>query len=286
MLLKRWQAMRQLARSVSFHRRGSLGAFGEDHSMADAGTLWPALGAAVGAALGVVAKSLWDRFAGWRSDIPLETWKIRTHQLERRLSEFYWPLYACLMRDNVVWPVVFYHLRPRHDREQPTWATRLPEEARLKLSQEIEAKALLPNHIDAVGIIRSSIHLANADAEFLALLAKYIRHVDAYTSLRSAGIRDADPIDVDEPFPAGLSEAVEARLQRYQAEYEELLRDKGVADFRKTAVTEVLGGLRPHRLQRCRNLDLCSTCRSGPDRFCDHQPRKRRQIVVSMGETR
>jgi hypothetical protein len=128
---------------------------------------------------------------------------------------------------------VFYDLRPRHDRERPAWAKALSDDSRRKLSQEIETKVLLPNHVDAVGIIRSSIHLANADGEFLELLAKYMRHVDAYTSLRSAGMMGVDPIDVGEPYPEGLSEAVEARLRKYQAEYEELLREKGVADLRK-----------------------------------------------------
>jgi hypothetical protein len=206
--------------------------------MADT-TLWSALGGAFGGAAGVIAKSLWDRYVGWKSSIPLETWKIRTHELERRLSKFYWPLYARLMRDDVVWKVVFHDLRPRQDSEQPPWATRMSEDARRALSREIEAKVLLPNHTEAVGIIRSSIHLANADADFLALLGKYVRHVDAYSSLRSAGISDQDPIDVGEPYPPGLSEAVEVKLRGYQAEYEELLREKGVVDFRQAAVSQV-----------------------------------------------
>jgi hypothetical protein len=213
--------------------------------MADAISLWSALGGAFGAAAAVMAKSLWDKYAGWQSGVPIETWKIRAHQLERRLSEFYWPLYARLMRDDVVWQIVFYDLRPRHDREQPDWAKRLPEEDRRKLSQEIETKVLLPNHVEAVGIIRSSIHLANADSDLLALLAKYIRHVDAYTSLRSAGITDTDPIDVGEPYPQGLSDAVNARLKKYQADYEELVREKGIADFRRDISAGVADAARP-----------------------------------------
>ncbi len=46
------------------------------------------------------------------------------------------------MRDDVVWPLVFYHPRARDDREQPAWAKRLPKEPRTKLSEQIEAKAL------------------------------------------------------------------------------------------------------------------------------------------------
>jgi hypothetical protein len=118
----------------------------------DLTALWSALGAGFGAAAGVVAKSLWDRYAGWQSEVPFEAWKLRSHQLERRLSEFYWPLYARLLRDDIVWKKVFYELRPRHDRERPAWAQALSEDSRRKLSQEIEAKVLLPNHVDAASI--------------------------------------------------------------------------------------------------------------------------------------
>ena len=120
-----------------------------------------------------------------------------------------------------------------------------PKKSRRKLSEEIEAKVLLPNHTEAVNIIRHRIHLANADAEFLDVLSRYMRHVDVYTALHSAGIT-ADPMNVDEPYPHGLSQAVEARLKRYQADYDELLREKGVVDFR----TEIAAEVRPKRAER------------------------------------
>lgn len=207
--------------------------------MADNSGAWAAIGAAAGSALGLVAKSYWDRYVGWRAGVPIQTWKIRTAQLERRLSQFYWPLYVRLLRDDVVWTKVFFDLRPRHDRALPDWALSMGEDDRRKLSQEIEAKVLLPNHQEAVGIIRSSIHLANADKEFEELLARYVRHVDAYASLRSAGITTADPLDVGEPYPLGLTAAVEARMRKYQAEYEELLRAKGVLDLRRELSQEL-----------------------------------------------
>ena len=199
--------------------------------MADPTPFWSASAGLVGAVVGVIAKWLWDSSFGWRSGIPIETWRTRAHQLERRVSEFYWPLYARLMRDDVVWQKVFIDLRSRNDREPPAWIKNLDEESRRKLSRELESKVLLPNHIEAVNIIRSSIHLANADSQFLDLLSRYVRHVDAYTSLRSSGLTDTDPIDVGEPYPPGLSDAVVARLRKYQADYDELMREKGVADF-------------------------------------------------------
>ena len=127
--------------------------------------LWTTICGAVGAACGVAAKTLWDMYAGWRSNVPIETWKIRAHQLERRLSEFYWPLHSRLMRDDVIWRKVFYDLRPNSGQKPPDWAAGMSMDARQKLAEEIEAKVLLPNHLEAVGIIQSAIHLANADVE-------------------------------------------------------------------------------------------------------------------------
>jgi hypothetical protein len=134
-----------------------------------------------------------------------------------------------LVRDDVVWKKVFYDLRPNDS--PPEWSSCLSEELRRSLSKEIERKVLLPNHEEAVRVIRSSIHLANADPEFIDLLMRYVKHVDVYSSLRSAGL-EVDPLAVGEPYPSGLSKAVYARLKKYQADYDELVREKGVMDFR------------------------------------------------------
>ena len=88
----------------------------------------------------------------------------------------------------------------------------------------------MPNHTEAVAIIRTNIHLANADQAFEDLLARYVRHVDVYTSLRSAG-SNLNPFDVGEAFPPGLSDAVRNRLRQYQRQYEELLQDRGILDL-------------------------------------------------------
>jgi hypothetical protein len=132
----------------------------------------PWLTGAAGTVLGAVFKSLWDKYFGWQSAIPIETWKIRTSQLGRLLSEFYWPLYVRLMRDDVVWEKVFYDLRRGNDRSSG-WARDISADDKNKLSREIEAKVLLPNHLEAIGIIRSSIHLAECDGEFLYLKNTY-----------------------------------------------------------------------------------------------------------------
>jgi hypothetical protein len=196
--------------------------------MADV-TFWSLLSAAVGFG----AKALWDSYSGYRDKVRLESWKIKTGELERRLSQFYWPLYAHLQRDDVIWQKVFYDLNSSAKSKKPRWIKNLSEDEQQRLGHEIENKILLPNHAEAVSVIRSFIHLANADSEFEDMLFRYVRHVDVYTSLRSAGC-DVNPIDVGEEYPAGLSEAVRNRLVTYQHEYETLLQDRGVLDLRKT----------------------------------------------------
>jgi hypothetical protein len=81
------------------------------------------------------------------------------------------------------------------------------------------------------------IHLANAGSQFEDMLIRYVRHVDVYTSFRSAGC-DLNPIDVGEEFPAGFREAVRDRLLTYQREYEALLQDREVLDLRRGHHTE------------------------------------------------
>lgn len=189
-------------------------------------TLW----SVVSGALGFGIKALWDSYAGYQDKVRLETWKLRIDELERRLSQFYWPLYIRLQRDDVIWRKVFFDLSPWSKREKPAWVAELSEDDQKKLAKEIEDKVLLPNHAETVTIIRSAIHLANADPVFEDMLVRYIRHADAYSSLRSAG-SDLSPKAIGEKFPDGLTEAVRDRLTKYQKQYEELLRDRGLLDL-------------------------------------------------------
>lgn len=193
--------------------------------MADV-TLW----SIVSAAFGFGAKALWDSYVGFRDDVRLESWKIRADELEKRLSQFYWPLYARLQRDEVIWQKVFYDLRSLSTRQKPGWVALLSDAEQQKLRKEIETQVLIPNHAEAAAIIKSAMHLANADPQFEELLVRYVRHVDVYTSLRSVG-SNLNPIDVGEEFPTGLTQAVQERLHKYQREYEALLQDRGVLNL-------------------------------------------------------
>jgi hypothetical protein len=181
--------------------------------------------AALFTALGVLCKSLWDSYAGFLDKTRLERWKIDVAQKERQLSEFFWPLYFHLMKDDKIWDNVFLDLRPRGDRVAPTWIKNVPNGKRLELSREIETKVLIPNHVAAVEIIASKMHLACAEQQLEDLLLKYVRHVEIYRALKSVGLNDVDPADAGEPYPVGLTEAVKKQLLEHQRVYDQLIQD-------------------------------------------------------------
>jgi hypothetical protein len=194
---------------------------------------------ALWAALGFGLKSIVDSFFSRRNQVTMESWKIRARILEQRLSEFYWPLYAALMRDQLLWQKVFEDLRAPAG-QGPEWLQRVADDQRRQLSVNLESGVLLPNHLAAVQVIREKMHLANADNAFETLLGRYVRHVDIYDALRKTGIDNVDPMNVGEAFPHDLTEEVKARLDRYQAEEEGLLRERGLLDL-STARTKLIG---------------------------------------------
>ena len=167
-------------------------------------------------ACGFAIKTLWDAYVQKRQSIELESWKIRVSELEKRLSQFYWPIYLRLQRDNVVWRKIL-------DRENQT------DEGRKQLACQIEGGVLLPNHEEILRIIENNAHLAGLDKEFEKLLLSYVRHVDVYRSIRAIGIKDRDPINFGEPYPKEFFPALEKRLIACQEEYDQALRTQGIA---------------------------------------------------------
>lgn len=168
--------------------------------------------ALVSVAAGFALKAAWSAWIDKQKAIELETWKLQVSQLEKRLSQFYWPIYIRLQRDNVVWQKIL----DQSDTE------------RMKLAFQVEQGVLLPNHEEIVKIIESNIHLAVLDEGFESQVLAYLRHIDVYRSIRTVGIKDKDPIHFGEPYPHGFFAAVQERLNRYQNEYDLLLRSKGL----------------------------------------------------------
>lgn len=173
--------------------------------------------ALIAGAVGAGIKSLWDGYVQKKKTIELESWKIKVPEIEKRLSQFYWPIYLRLQRDNVIWEKIL-------DRDNKS------DDEKQRLAFEIEDGVLLPNHGEILKIIELNIYLCGMDddEEFEKLLFSYIRHVDVYRSIRAIGIKDKDPIYFNEPYPRGFYHAFEKRLKKLQKEYNAILHDGGI----------------------------------------------------------
>lgn len=142
-----------------------------------------------------------------------EQWALsntkRLEFLERQLTEFYWPLYWGLQKDNAVWERILD--RNKLDSTKKT------------IARGIEQDFILPNHREMVDIITSRIHLSEADPELESLLLAYVRHVAVYTAMRKGRIEDQDPIAQGEPWPEELFPVIEKHTKRLQEKYNELV---------------------------------------------------------------
>ena len=165
----------------------------------------------VGAA-GFAAGKLWEQYADKRKAIELELWKIRVAESEKRLREFFWPIYLRLQRDNVVWNKIL-----QRENENPE---------KKKVAHQIEADVILPNHIEIISLIERGMHFVRNDKELEQALLGYMRHVDVYRSIRAAGIFDKDPIYFGEPYPDGFFRVIEDRVNKLQNKYEAILSEK------------------------------------------------------------
>jgi hypothetical protein len=144
-----------------------------------------------------------------------EEWSLshtkRVEFLERQLTEFYWPLYWGLQKDNAVWERVL-------DRDKL-------DTTKQKIARGIERNFILPNHKEMVAIITAKIHLAETDPDLEPLLLAYIRHVAVYTAMRQDRNDNHDPKTQGEPWPEALFPMIAAHTKRLQKEYDRLVRD-------------------------------------------------------------
>ena len=115
----------------------------------------------------------------------------RQQLIEKQLSEFYWPVYIRLQKDNIIWRRIL-------DRENED------DDFKRKVGTEIENGVILPNHEEIVEIIESKIHLTRTDNDLIDALLKYIKHVAVYKANRAAGYEDLIPIHLQEPWPKNL----------------------------------------------------------------------------------
>ncbi|BAY66192.1 hypothetical protein NIES22_63050 [Calothrix brevissima NIES-22] len=143
--------------------------------------------------------------------------------IERQISEFYWPIYLRLEKDNVMWKRI---------KSLSSDANVLPEAASLAIEKDF----ILKNHQEIVEIIESKIHLAeNAmnGKDLINELLKYIKHVAVYKTIRSVKeLQKFNPVDMQEPFPDKLFPLIENNFRELQQRYQ-YLRTIKFGEFEK-----------------------------------------------------
>jgi len=162
---------------------------------------------------GILVKSVWDYVVSKQQERESLALYKRVERLERQLSEFYWPVYLRLQKDNAVWAKIL----DKHHGD---------DDLRKAVGHEIEMTTILPNHDEIVNIIETKSHLAEPDEKLLGLLQQYLRHIAIYKAMRNAGCYDKDPIYLGEPWPAELFPIIEERTQSLQKQYEAYLKTR------------------------------------------------------------
>ncbi|GAB4395648.1 MAG: hypothetical protein OHK0053_05290 [Microscillaceae bacterium] len=132
-------------------------------------------------------------------------------RVEKQLSEFYYPIYFRLQKDNAIW-----RLSPQLNKEnQP-----LPREANAIIEQEY----ILKNHREMVEIIETKVHLIEIDPELQTQINLYLKHMVIYDTLRRIeSLQTYNPVDFQAPFPADFYITIEDRIKKLQEKHERLL---------------------------------------------------------------
>lgn len=159
---------------------------------------------------GFVGKSLWDYYFGLKADRTKLMLNKKVDFLERQLSEFYYPIYLRLQKDNIVWKRILDTREEEGSLKQ-------------KVGAEIEKNTVLPNHAEIVQIIEKHIHLAQADEKLFGLLLQYINHISVYKAIRDAGEYKVFPLSLGEAYPNDLFDEVQKRTLQFQSEYNKLI---------------------------------------------------------------
>ena len=147
-----------------------------------------------------------------KSELSKQRFTASLQRIERQLSEFYWPMYLRLQKDNTVWRRLL-----DKDKEEDNPLRRI--------GSRIETDFILPNHNELVKIIETKIHLAEPDAALQASLLAYIDHVAVYKAAIAAGFTDLHGTQREllTPWPRDLFPLIEDRTLKLQREYEILL---------------------------------------------------------------
>jgi hypothetical protein len=158
---------------------------------------------------GIASKGAIDSYLRRKEEAHKFVLDKRVQFLEQQLSQFYWPMYLHLQKDNLYWERLM-------ERNQD------PESSQSRLSLQIESGVILPGHREAMAVIQANLHLAG-DSTVVQESLRYVRHVKLYEMLRAAGIKD-DPVTHGEPYPRGYFPLIQQRVNALQSEYDNLIR--------------------------------------------------------------
>jgi hypothetical protein len=151
---------------------------------------------------------------GLKSEILKQRFAARLQRIERQLSEFYWPIYLRLQKDNTVWRRL---LDKGKEEDNPL----------RRIGSRIEIDFILPNHNELLKIIETKIHLAEPDAALQAALLSYIDHVAVYNAAIAAGFTDlhGSQRELLTPWPRDLFPLIEDHTLKLQRDYVILLNE-------------------------------------------------------------
>jgi hypothetical protein len=158
---------------------------------------------------GIASKGAIDSYLRRKEEAHKFVLDKRVQFLEQQLSQFYWPMYLHLQKDNLYWERLM-------ERNQD------PESSQSRLSLQIESGVILPGHKQAMAVIEANLHLAG-DSTVVQESLRYVRHVKLYEMLRAAGIKD-DPVTHGEPYPRDYFPLIQQRVNALQSEYDNLIR--------------------------------------------------------------
>jgi hypothetical protein len=158
---------------------------------------------------GIASKGAIDSYLRRKEEAHKFVLDKRVQFLEQQLSQFYWPMYLHLQKDNLYWERLM-------ERNQD------PKSSQSRLSLQIESGVILPGHKEAMAVIEANLHLAG-DSTVVQESLRYVRHVKLYAMLRAAGIKD-DPVTHGEPYPRDYFPLIQQRVDALQSEYDNLIR--------------------------------------------------------------
>jgi len=134
-------------------------------------------------------------------------------QIEKQLSNFYYPIYFRLQKDNALWK-----LSPQLSGGKGA----LPQET----NDIIEKEYILKNHSEILSTIQNNIHLVEIDNELQESINAYIKHITVYDTIRKIhSTSKLNPIDFDAPYPKSFVEIIKARMTILQKKNNEFLSD-------------------------------------------------------------